>query len=219
MTSSPPNTAHPLKPRLVVLEGPAGVGKTTLQHYLWKKLVEGGISAGRIPEFSESSLGAALSNGARYGQSKPDWVTGIGGALAFLADKIRMLETASRKSEKLLICDRVITSQLVLSVGQMDTQSGKEVTAKVIYLLLDWIQDVFSNDSIVVFLDAPAEVLEKRLQSRLGHPLSRRQTLLLKREIQDYGRLSSSLKGLRSIELSSDGPVSEVGQQLMNSVG
>src|SRR5712692_1203611 len=67
------------KPRLIVIEGPAGVGKTTLTQHLSQRLAARGISTLALREFSDSPLGIALEDSSYYGQARPPWVLGVGG--------------------------------------------------------------------------------------------------------------------------------------------
>src|SRR5438132_1501937 len=100
------------KPYLIALEGPAGAGKTTLQRALGQAFTDEGIRIHLVPEFSDSPLGGAIRNCAHFGQAKPSWLLGLSGILAFLSDKVHLLD-AARDPGVVWISDRFITSQLV----------------------------------------------------------------------------------------------------------
>ncbi len=210
---------QPSKPLLIALEGPAGAGKTTLQQHLWQQFLTQGVSAECIPEFSESDFGKNLRDNAQYGQAKPDWTIGIGGTLAFLADKIKLIEATNESPPRTVwISDRFVTSQLVLSIREIDDDREKEITENIILLALEWSASRFSSESLIVFLEAPLEVLEKRLSSRIGRSLTPGQSLHLQEEIYRYARLSYLLKGWNKINVSSTIPIHLLSHQLVNTI-
>jgi polynucleotide 5'-kinase involved in rRNA processing len=50
------------KLRLIIIEGPAGSGKTTLSHCLYNYLQVKGYKVGMIPEFSDNEIGLTIKN-------------------------------------------------------------------------------------------------------------------------------------------------------------
>jgi thymidylate kinase len=206
------------KPRLIVLEGPAGAGKTTVQRFLWQSLVADGIKANLLSEFSSSPLGEALRNDTRYGQQKPPWVLGVGGVLALLGDKIFSLATAAEDAGAIWIADRLIISQLILGLRSIETGWERTLMEEVITSLFFWVGDFFSDESFLVLLEAPLDVLAQRLQGRTGHSLTQAQRFLLQDEISRYAHLSFPLPGWNQVRISSHTSLESLGGQLIHTI-
>jgi thymidylate kinase len=206
------------KPYLIVLEGPAGVGKTTLQHFLWQAFIANGIKASLLPEFSDSPLGEALRSNTNYGQPKPSWVLSAGGVLAFLADKLYLLEAAARNPSDVWIADRFITSQLILGLSGIETEQDRELMRQIIMLIFQLIDEHFSDGSCLVFMEAPLDVLKQRLQKRTGQLLSQAQMLLLEEEIRQYAHLTFPWNKWNQFHLNSSAPLESLAKQLISAI-
>src|SRR5947207_1104289 len=191
------------KPILIALEGPAGAGKTALQHFLCQELASRGINAAALPEFSDSSLGQLLKRHAGYGESKPSWTVGLGGLLAFLADKVSLIEGIRGLPKKIWISDRFLSSQLVLGLNEITSDWEKQLAKKIISETMEWASRQFSEGSLLIFLEAPVEVLAERLENRLGVRLLKTQRILLKDEVQEYRSLDLSLQRWKQLRVDS----------------
>lgn len=211
-------SARHSKPRLIVLEGPAAVGKTTLQHLLWSELGADGITTKCIPEFSESVLGESLRDNSQFGDSKPDWMIGLGGTLAFLADKTKLLEDALRTPETVWICDRLITSQLVLGVKGITREREKELVMTMVRVLSGWIEASFAKDSIMILIEAPIAVLKNRLEARVGRPPTPDELRLLVEEIDSYAALKSFPDSWPCVRLNSNKPLKSILAETMGNI-
>ena len=143
---------------LVSIEGPAGTGKSTLSLKLSYHLKNKGIQTGHLPEFSATPLGKALAIHSEYGTETPPWCLGIGGLLAFIADKVQQLE--SMHSEyTILVSDRFITSQMILGIRSLRADADREFGETLVRQICAWAERRFAIDGLMVILNGPSELL------------------------------------------------------------
>jgi dTMP kinase len=94
----------------VVIDGPSGIGKTTVSTLLHSELVTRGVPAVLTTEPSPSRLGEL----ARYGTKE---YRGLSLACLVTADRYHHLETVVRpalRAGSVVVCDRYVPSSLVL---------------------------------------------------------------------------------------------------------
>lgn len=206
------------KPRIIALEGAAGVGKTAVQRLLYQALVNKGIPVKIISEFTDSPLGEILKENCQYGSPRPNWLTNTGGTFAFLADKLHALEMASQMPEFIWITDRLITTQLILGLRDIHSELNKTLIREIISVLSSLVKGYFSNDSFLILLEAPLEELKKRMEERIGSPLEGEQLSLLKQEIQDYSNLDRSFEEWNSLRVIASGSIDLVVETLLDEV-
>ncbi|SCG43398.1 dTMP kinase [Micromonospora halophytica] len=109
--------------RFLVLDGPSGVGKTTVTALLADLLAEDGWDVHRTKEPTHTQLGET----ARYGT---DDYHGLTLACLVTADRYQHLETEIRPAlaaAKLVICDRYLATSLVLQ--RLDGVDGEFIWA------------------------------------------------------------------------------------------
>lgn len=200
------------KTRLIILEGPAGVGKTTLQEYLYKNLTLKGLPVSLLPEFTNHASGKLIKKNSKYGQQKPEWLIGMGGMLAFLSDKITALEEAVRNPDRIWICDRFIATQFVLGLKGIE---DKKVAEQIIRQINDWARNNFSVKSCLVLLDAPLDVLRKRLSLRMKRNLTPVETELLKGEMAQYSKIKLYFGTWQRMRVKATDELHEVGDKII----
>jgi thymidylate kinase len=188
-------------PQLLVLEGPAGTGKSTLSRELVVRLQHRGLQAGYLSEFSSTPLGGILESNAQYGVHKQDWCLGLGGLLGFLADKVHQLEWARDQDCPIWVSDRFVSSQLVLGLRGVRSPVESAFGAAIIRSACTWSESIFDKRSLLVFLRAPAQVLGERLEARIGRCLSAAEWIYLSQEIEAYDSLACSASRWETISL------------------
>lgn len=204
------------KPFLIALEGPAGVGKTALQHFICEELVSRGINAAALPEFSSSLLGELLERHAAYGEAKPSWSVELGGLLAYVADKVSLVEGIIGLPRDIFISDRFLSSQLILGVREITGQLERRLATKIISQTMEWAAQQFAENSVLVFLEAPVEMLAERLEQRLGATLLQTQRTLLDDEIREYRSLDFSLPRFKQVRVDATPPIEIVANQIIS---
>lgn len=211
--------AHmPERPRLVALEGAAGAGKTTLQRHLAEAFAAKGFKVGVISEFSGSPLGRRLHDVAGFGEPKPAWSLGLGGLLAFLADKLHSLEAVAAAPGRVWVVDRLVTSQLILGTRGIKTGREKDRARAIISLTQSWVEETFSAESVLVILEAPLEVLAERLRRRIGRALGPDQLRLLEDEAGGYANLDAAPSGWSIARVSATAPAELLAGQLTTTI-
>ena len=203
-------------PRLIILEGPAGVGKTTLSLYLKEGLIRKGIDAKTIPEFSNSPLGSLIEQNSLYGSSVPYWLTGVGGSMAFLADIMASIDLEKSDSNHVWIADRFTISQLILGLNAIGGPEEKKTMMRIIIEASDLVNTYFSKDSLLIILEAPINLLRIRLEERLNKPLSQNQLRTLKEEIEGYSSLKYSFHSWKVININATNNVKIVGNNIID---
>lgn len=135
----------------VAVDGPNGVGKTTTIAALTRRLQHRGKSACSVRQPSDTALGHFIRDAeGRY--------HGLSLAALVVADRIQLVDLVVRPAltaGQVVITDRHIASTLALQqVDGIDIEVLWELNAGVL------------QPDLCVFLDAPTEVLEQRLDAR-----------------------------------------------------
>lgn len=137
--------------KFIVIEGPNGVGKTTLCSTLSRSLTEQGVDSIVVREPSGTPFGEIIRSGEAS-------LTGRALALAVAADRHHQQETLVQplvESGKVVISDRYVPSSLVLQ--QLDGLSLEEVW--------QYNRHLPSADHIF-YLDEAPSVIQRRVDSR-----------------------------------------------------
>jgi thymidylate kinase len=201
--------------RIIVLEGAAGTGKTALRASLERALRKEGYSVKKIPEFSGTPLGKAVKNSSFHGATRPPWLVGMGGTLAYLADKIHLIETVDVSEHTIWIADRFILTQLVLGLKQIPQRQNADLLRRFINDLSELMGSRFAEDSLLVILDSSVPILRRRLYKRSGKILSREQLRSLRIERQMYSSSVINVRGWKTIRLDSSDPIIITSRRLM----
>lgn len=135
------------KPIIVALDGPSGVGKTTLIDRLAEHLTACGKSSVRWTNADDEIFGPAIRGMAETGSTR------VSLTLALAAARARLLETGT--ATDVVLCDRFITSSLVYQV-----YAGVPAD----YVLQ--VNRPFLSRVTTVILDIDAEGLEVRRNER-----------------------------------------------------
>ncbi len=204
------------KPRLIILEGPAGVGKTSVQKYLSEAFSLKNINVGTLSEFSENELGKFIKKNSRYEFENPYWLKGINGIMFFLADKINMLDVAHLEGNKIWICDRFISTQFILGVRTVNNVEDKLFANEIIQRTFDWSMKMISDNSIIIFLDSNIDILKRRLKNRIDRELSQQEISDLEYEITEYRRLAVSLNYKNTIKVNADQSINDIGDEILD---
>ncbi len=177
-------------PRLLALEGPAGVGKTTVSRQLAEEFAQRGVVVGYVPEFSDSPLGVALAASAAYGlPTREPWIGDLPGLTAFVADKAYAISRAITRGVELCVADRMFTTELVLALPFVTERRSREIATSLVGLAFKWSRPQFS-DGLLVFLDADLPQLEQRLALRLARALTPTERAALRVEVERYRTLA-----------------------------
>jgi len=203
-------------PTLIILEGPTGVGKTTIQDFLQNALKSKKIHVDILPEFSKNKLGQLIEKNSHYGQEKPEWLMGISGLMLFLADKINRIETARMDAGKIWICDRFISTEFILG---LKTISGKEdnlFAQETIQQVFEWSLKKISKHSVFVFFDANVDILQGRLEKRIARRLTQQELINLDDEVREYRQLVNSWKNQNTFVVENNSSVDIVGNKILN---
>lgn len=138
--------------RFIVIEGPNGVGKTTIANQLTRRLRQSVATAVHATtEPTITPLGQLL-------RSAEAVLTGRALALAIAADRCHHIDTEiipSLDGGALIVCDRYLPSSLVLQ--RVDGMDMSEIWDYNAYCL---------QPDLLVYLDEEADVIAARLRSR-----------------------------------------------------
>jgi len=145
-------------------------------------------------------------------------VLGVGGTVAFLADKLKLLETAAEDRDTVYVSDRFVVTQLILGLRSVKGECEKKLTTDMISTALAWIELTFSDDSIVVILEADLQILRQRLEQRVGRKLTTTELRLLSDEICAYAGLEPNLVGWTRIKIHSTKPLESIASDLVSRI-
>lgn len=137
--------------KMYVIEGPNGVGKTTLCRLIIQRLSEMKIAHGSVTEPSATDLGRLI-------RSKEAQITGRALALAVAADRHQQYDVTIAPllaNESVVVSDRYVPSSLVLQ--RIDGLSMEEV----------WLYNQYmpAPESVFYLYDEP-DVIQARLSAR-----------------------------------------------------
>jgi len=194
------------RPRLLALEGPAGVGKTELAVAMESILSQSGKRVTLVSEFSQTPLGLALHPAAAYGQSEPrqQWIQGLGGSLAFLSDQVAQFEAVCPSDTDWIIADRFLISQIVLGIGHDVSKTLTLAIEEIVTALIRWVSSRFHERSVLVFLDASSGICRTRLEARTARPLREHEILQTELESERYRKLSQLSFPWKSVRLDAE---------------
>ena len=175
----------------VAIDGPNGVGKTTIVSKLAAELRSRGSDVVTLRQPSDSELG-------RFARSAESRMGSLSLAILVVADRLLQVSThiePALDEGRVVLCDRHIASTLVLQrVDGMDLPSLWEMNA-----------DVLVPDLQVILLASP-EVLRARLDARGRSSRFEQSEGIEGREVRYYGEASDWLrsKGLSVITADTD---------------
>jgi thymidylate kinase len=202
------------KPCLIIIEGPAGVGKTTMQKYLLDTFSIKNMSIDSLPEFSNNEIGLLIKENCQYENENPNWLSGINGLMLFLADKISVLETTYHEWEKIWICDRFITTQFVLGLNAISNEKDSLLAKETIQRVFEWSLEKISEQSIFIFLDSNLDILQSRLENRINRSLTKLELNNLELEINGYRKLANSIEAKNVFIIEANHSVNDVGNKI-----
>ncbi len=171
---------------LIILEGPSGTGKTTIQEALHTNLRNQGLEVDMLPEFSHSPLGQKLRNESIFGVPLPPYLLELSGAFAYLSDKLFLLEEAAQAENRICIMDRFIISQAILGSYFTEDLASKQLLFNLIREIYYLIQTKFSPKSRLFILEAPSEVITARLEKRLQRTLRAEEKAFIQENKEAY---------------------------------
>lgn len=171
---------------LIILEGPSGTGKTTIQKALQASLLSQGLEVDILPEFSHSPLGQKLREESIFGVALPPYLLELSGAFAYLSDKLFLLEEAAQARNRIFIMDRFIISQAILGSYFTEELASKELLLNLIREIFFLVQNKFSAKSRLFILEASPEVLVDRLEHRLQKKLPDSEKNFIQENSQAY---------------------------------
>ncbi|MFG2051301.1 dTMP kinase [Micromonospora sp. NPDC048935] len=126
--------------RFIVLDGPSGVGKTTVTALLTRLLTDAGWSVHQTKEPTTTAIGQT----ARYGT---DEYRGLTLACLVTADRYHHLDTEIRPAldaDKVVLCDRYLPTSLVLQ--QLDEVDHDYIWALNRYIRLPDLTVILTGD-------------------------------------------------------------------------
>lgn len=155
----------------VTLDGPGGVGKSTVARLVVDRLVKIGLEVHPTAQPSRAPLGEL----ARHGT---DTYRGMALACLCAADRYHQLDTEihpALRDGKIVVCDRYVASSLVL-------QGLDGLSSDVVWQLN---QDTYRPDLAIILTGEPA-VIDARLRARGGHSRFERSADCSHREVMLY---------------------------------
>ncbi|MDH6189098.1 dTMP kinase [Streptomyces sp. CZ24] len=179
----------------VTIDGPGGVGKSTVTALVAEMLREDGAEVLRTREPSDTSLGTLARNGTEL-------YRGMSMACLIAADRYMHVDEQIRPAlarGETVVCDRYVASSLVLQV--LDGV-GRDVV---------WELNRHADmPDLAVIVNARTDVIEKRLTDRGAHSRYEREPGSSERECAAFREAARFLMaaGVRVLQLdaSTDGP-------------
>ncbi|MFJ4695180.1 dTMP kinase [Streptomyces sp. NPDC088766] len=174
--------------RFITLDGPGGVGKSTVVAAVVEQLRAEGLAVHATREPSDSTLGQLARNGT-------DEYRGMSMACLIAADRYRHVEEEIRPAlarGEVVVCDRYIASSLVLQV--MDGVPRDVV----------WELNRHADmPDLAVIVNARADVITQRLEARGTHSRYEREPGGTQRECASYYEAARFLMttGVRVLQL------------------
>ncbi|MDX2303858.1 MAG: hypothetical protein NW226_13715 [Microscillaceae bacterium] len=205
-------------PILLVFEGPSGTGKTTLQHHLGQYLQHKNLKIKILPEFSTSPLGRIIAQYSKFGHELPFFLRGLNGALAYLSDKLYLLEKNLSSANEILILDRFILSQWILGSYFIKDEHSKQVLQQIIMQTKKWIEANFSQKSVIILLQSSSESLVARLEKREEFILDSENKAFLQQNVSDYNNFDYNLFEWNKLYLNSERPLPETLENLIHDI-
>lgn len=207
---------HIKKPNLIILEGPASVGKTALQKFLQNTLESKTMHVEILPEFSNNAIGRLLESNCKYGQPQPDWLQGISGLMLFIKDKINEINKAINNPNITWICDRFFCSQFILGLKSIRSKEDTLFAQKIIQQVSELYLKKISKVSLFIFLDGNVDILQKRLEMRIHRKLTKQELKSLNDDILGYRQLAISYDTPNTYIVVTDLSINIVGNKILD---
>lgn len=174
------------RPILIEIEGPAGVGKSTLAGGLTNALGIEFKKVGLATEFSGSPVGSLLRKVSPRLEYRLDWQEGFGGTMFYLADKVVSISQTVAKGASIVVSDRGLTTQYVTALRTTNSVDSAQIVSLVQEVERSWCFDRFRR-CVTFCLIARRETIAERAAVGDPHLMTR-----LEDELEGYGRLISS---------------------------
>lgn len=153
--------------RFLVLEGPAGVGKTTLLPLVCAELAGMGMQAVAMPEFCSGPLGNYLRDEALQDKTRMQrQLNGLPSLLAFLTSRVALLAEVNEREGDVVVCDRFFPTEILHALHDLAETGEQLAGSAIIAAILRWADHFLAPDSLIVRLVAADNRL--RLEQRLG---------------------------------------------------
>jgi len=190
----------------VTIDGPNGVGKSSISNEIVSKLKERGAQVTATRQPSDTPLGGFI-------RGAENTFTGLALAALVVADRIFQVEQEIRpalSNGKIVVCDRYVASSLVLQ--RLDGIATS--------LIWEMNEAVLVPD-LSVILSAPIELIEERMRQRSSLARFERIQDGARIETEYFADASSFLKskGYAVVNVSTDGlSLSEVAERILSHI-
>lgn len=177
-----------MRPKLLCIEGAAGVGKTTLCHTLQRRLAKQDQPCKVVAEFSTDPAGQRLAHALQRGNSKPSWINAETEFFSCISNKFQCFSALSQASQQvLLIADRGFVTQAILGIPPLKEASTRHFAHKMLQYCHAWLLENFAVTSLLLTL--PESTLQARLEKRLQRLCTEKEALCLRAEAYLYHHL------------------------------
>lgn len=176
------------KPRLLCIEGPAGIGKTTLSNVLFFKAKQNDLNIKVISEFSSTELGGYLSKTLERFTNNPSSLSTAQTLIHCICDKLASLLDPHPPQSAITVIDRGFISQTVLAIPNISANNELSLALSLIDFCNNWLTSCYELKTL--FLSLPVDENIKRLEGRLGRPLNVEEIEIMNYEVKQYHALA-----------------------------